>query len=304
MRTASSKSPNVVDYPTCIVTAGGWARSGKGTSMAHLKGRIEQRGYGVRLIDQGLKFRAMGEVVLNAGQELDSPTSLEAFIRLPETQRATLAVLGDLSSMTEEEIKARLRTPQISKVSAKVAKVPSAHEVTSGLLRTEVSEAVEAKSDVVIIDGRSMEGHARRFENEGLAKFVLGWYFKCDTAIAARRSLGLFAAYEDLTHDEKLQLLAETLNISDRNRSDTLRDTDPLREPARAYRLDLSTYGAPGTDVPYKMGFDMIHRGMAIVDTSYTSSIEEMTGPVSDMSMWALRFKGPLTQFDIGPQAI
>jgi cytidylate kinase len=290
------------EKPPAIVTAGGWARSGKGTSMADLQEQLVQVGQQVELIDQGVKFRVMGEVARAARQPLDSPTTLNDFIQSAGARRSTLAALAEVSTLDSKAKKDRLYTPELSKAAGKVGKVAAAHEVAIGLLRAQVQEAAEAGAGVILIDGRSIEGHAKKFTEEGLARFVMGWYFKCDPAIAARRSLGLFAEFDDLTTDERHELLAETLNISDRNRSDTLRAVDPLHEPARAYRLDLSSYHAPDADIPYKRAVDILHTGggMTVVDTSYTNSIEEMAEPVTRLSMLGLMKLGPLSHADVG----
>lgn len=293
------------EHNTYIVTAGGWARSGKGTSMANLKGELEQVDQQVVLIDQGVKFRAMAEVALAASEDLDSPSALNDYILSAQATKGTLDVLHEVAGMDEVAKKERLYTSELSKASGKVGKVPSAHKVAIGLLRTQVAAAVEAETDIILIDGRSMEKYARQFAEQGLARFVVGWFFKCDPAIAARRSLGLFDDYERMSAEDKSKLLGETLGISDRNRSDTLRDVDPLREPMRAYHLDLPSYGFPDSDVPYKRTYDILHRGgLAVVDTSYTNSIEEMTGPITELTKYALMFRGPLQHEHVGIRTI
>ncbi|HTE21595.1 MAG TPA: hypothetical protein VK674_00975 [Candidatus Limnocylindria bacterium] len=281
------------------MTKSGGARSGKGTSAAHLRDSLEAIGYGVRVIDQGMKFRAMGKVATDQGQPLDSPTALGSFISSDRAHRKTLAVLDEAAGMSELDKKAFLYTPELSSASGMVGQVPSAHKIAVALLETEVRHAVEDKKDLVVVDGRAVEGRVRRFEAEGLLKFTMGWFFKCDPAVAARRSLGLFGDIEDTSVDQQQQLLYETFRISDRNRSDTLRDVDPMHEPTRAYKLDLSEYGTPDSDVPYKVGRDVLRTGMAVVDTSYTRSVEEMTGPVTGVSMMVLRHQGMLSHSDI-----
>lgn len=287
-----------------IITAGGGARSGKGTSMAHLRGSLESRGKTVELIDQGIKFRVMAAVAIGAGEPLDSPLTLNDFIISPNAQDATLSLLDEVARMSEAELKEFLYTTELSKAAGKVGSVESSHEVALGLLRTQVEVAAEDEADVVIIDGRSIEKYARQFTDEGLAHFVIGWYFKCDPAIAARRSLGLFGNIDDMSGEDKLRLLNETFNISDRNSSDTLRPVDPLHEPVRAYHLGFKDYASPDREfTPYKISHDIIHRSagrMAVVDTSYTSSVKEMTDPVTELSSYALFWNGVLTHEDVG----
>jgi len=276
--------------------------------MGALKRSLEQVGQRVELIDQGRKFRAMGKVALRAGQPLDGPDGparLDDFIRSTKAQKASLAVLDKVSRMDEAAVKAYLYTPEISRASGEVGKVPSVHEVAVRLLRTQVEDAVEAKANVILIDGRGMEKYARQFTKEGVAQFVMGWHFKCEPPIAARRSLGLFEELETLRPEDKSRLHAEIWNISDRNKSDISRAVDPLREPTYAYHLDLSTYAAPGSDVPYRRAHDILHGGgMAVVDTSYTTSIEEMTGPITELSMLGLLIQGALSHQDVGIETV
>lgn len=288
-------------HRTYLVTAGGWARSGKGTSMSHLKDELERCDQRVVLIDQGIKFRAMAEVALAGRQISNSPTTLNDFISSKESHAATLRVLAEVAEMDEKSRKERFYTTELSKAAGKVGTVPSAHKVAVGLLRSQVETAVEDKTDIVIIDGRSMEKYARQFTNEKVATFVMGWFFKCDPAIAARRSLGIFDDYEGLNDGNKSQLLAEILGISDRNRSDTLRSVDPLTEPTAALHINLRTYDTEESDVPYKQAFQIINREeVAVVDTSYTSTIAEMTTPVTYLTKLGLMFQGPLDHSHVG----
>lgn len=269
--------------------------------MTHLKGRLEARNVRTGLIDQGLKFRGMGRAALNMRQPLDSPATLDAFLRTEKAQAATLDLLAEAAAMSDADRKAFLYSPEVSTASGKVGKVQASHAIAVGLLRAEITEAVEAETDVLLVDGRSIEKYARELEKENLVRFVMGWFFKCDPVIAARRSLGIFAPRTELTDEQKIQLFDEAANISDRNRSDTQRSVDPLCEPERAYRLDLSTYGQPESLTPHGIAYDTLHRGgMAIVDTSYTRDVIEMTEPVTAISMMALHHRGPLVAADVG----
>lgn len=294
------------EHRTYMLTAAGGGRSGKGTSMEHLRGRLEAAHRQVGLIDQGQKFRAMAKAALGASEPLDSPNTLNDFLQSAAAKGHTLAILDEVSTMNGKEKKAFLYAPEVSEASAKVGAVPSAHEIATTLLRSEVEIAVEDQKDIILIDGRSVEKYARRFDAEGLARFTMGWFFTCDPAIAARRSLGLFGDIDKMTPEQREQLLRETFRISDRNRADTLRDIDPMHEPPHAYRLDLAEYGTPGSDVRYKRGYDILRStsAMATVDTSYTNSVEEMIGPVADISMMVLFHRGALVHEDVGIQVV
>jgi cytidylate kinase len=285
---SSVSSGHALEKVPRIVTAGGLARSGKGTSMENLRQSLENLGRTVELIDQGIKFRVMGAVAIDAKQPLDSPASLDNFLSSGKAQEATLKLLKEVAQMDNTERKARLYTPYISRAAGRVGKVSSSHHTSVGLLRDQVKVAADAGVDVVIIDGRSIE--------------------KCDPAIAARRSLGLFGDVDDMDTATKLELLQETFNISDRNQSDMLRGVDPLREPINAHHLDLLAYDSPDRIyTPYKISHDITYRsagGMAVVDTSYTHSIEEMTNPVTELSRFALMWQGAISHQDVGIKTI
>ena len=116
----------------------------------------------------------------------------------------------------------------------------------------------------------------------------------------------MFDEPENLSPVDKIRLLEETLSISDRNRSDSLRTVDPLRDPVQAYHLDLASYSLPISESPYKRSNDILRKGgrMAVVDTTYTASIDEMTGPITELTMFGLLLQGPLEHKHVGIQAV
>jgi hypothetical protein len=257
-------------------------------------------GKDIKLIDNGLKFRSMGKAALAAGEPIDSPLTLSCFVETDYAQAAAFEILQAAADMNSKEKKAFLYTGDISEASGKIGKLDNIHPITTVLLRTEVETAVEAQKDLIIIDGRSMDKYARIFQDQGLVQFVMGWHFKCDPVIAARRSLQIFGEPDDLSAEQRSALWDEAVRISGRNRSDTLRNVDPLRDPLYPYILDLSTYDQPGSDVLYKRGHDALHHEIAQVDTSYTNAISEMTVPVTAITKFALLHKGYLTHEDVG----
>lgn len=291
-----------------IITAGGWARSGKGTSMAHLKAALEDLGRDVAHIDQGLKFRAMTVVADTEGEVTGSPVSLNNFLLTSKAQEATLALLDDIAEMTEAERKALLYSQKISEEVRKVGAVASSHEIAVRLMGEQVARAAEDETDVILIDGRAIEGYARGYDEAGIARFGISWYFKCDPWIAARRSLGLFGDHKAMSPEDRDALLNEVASISDRNRSDMQRAVDPLRDPVRAYELNLFDYASPDREyTPFKISHDIKHRSrdsMAMVDTSYTASIEAMTGPVTELSLFALYHAHILRPEDVGIRTV
>jgi cytidylate kinase len=234
---------------------------------------------------------------------LDDPVELTTFMQSPATQKSALGLLREVSCMTKEDKNALLYNPAVATASSKIAKVPAAHTIAVGILRQEVQEAVYVDQKVVLIDGRAMEKYGRQFHKERLAVFGLGWYFRCDSSVAAARSLGL-AGKEDLTTEEVLRLHAETAEIRHRNFRDQSRTVDPMREPVRAYRLDLHSYYDEAVrdelGTPYKRGRDAVAAGMVVVDTTSTQSIDEMLGPVVEVSMFALLAKGAVSHEAVG----
>lgn len=289
---------------TGIITASGWARSGKGTSMAHLRASLENMGKHVTHIDQGLKFRAMSVVAAESGEDLDSPALLNSFLQTERAKAETLAILDRVEAMGEAERKALLYSSHVSGEVRKVGAVPVAHEVAVGLMGQQVRDAVDTGTNVILIDGRAIEVYARQYQEEGLARFAIGWYFRCDPKIAAQRSLGIFGDVDAMSAEDKEALLREIFNISDRNRSDMQRTVDPLRDPTRAYELDLLEYASPDRELtPLAISSDIMRRSrgsMVMTDTSYTHSIEEMTYPVTELSKYALHHVGALSHADVG----
>jgi cytidylate kinase len=279
-----------------IVTYGGEARSGKGSSVRAVRAHLEKFAVPYTAIDQGLKFRVLADMALDDRQPLEDEATMSLFLGDDETHAAFLEKMEEVAEMDRPEIEDIFYRQAISDASRRVGRVPVAHTVVIELLEKEVRKAAEEQKKVILIDGRTMEKYARRFEEAGIARNVLGFYFRCDAAIAARRSLGLFVDHENMTDQQKLHLLSEIINISERNRSDTLRSVDPMREPARAFDIDLASFYEPseGSLSIYGKTQAALRLGMVKLNTSYTRSIEEMTQPVVDMTAHALVFRANL----------
>ena len=288
------------EQPPSLVYFEGKSRSGKGTCATHQRNHLESLGRSVLSIDQGHKFRAMARVALESGAPMDDTQSLDSFLRLPDTQNLVLERIADVAEMSEEERDDYLYIPEVSDASGKIGATPSSHKVAVKLMQKQVEDAASDGVDVVLIDGRAIEAYARQYETEGIARFVMGWYFNCDPIVAARRSVGLFEDVEDMAPDDQERLLSEAINISSRNMSDMQRTTDPVREPRGAYHLDLSDYSEPRDELtPYGRAYKILYRnGLAIVDTSYTESIDEMTTPVTQLSMFGHMLRGSLDYSD------
>jgi len=88
--------------------------------------------------------------------------------------------------------------------------------------------------------------------------------------------------------DEKLVLLEAITKIGDRNRQDTLREVDPMLEPANAYPLHVADFASNDTHYVRQATLDALLSGMVSINTSYTRSVEEMTEPVVMIAAQAL----------------
>jgi cytidylate kinase len=295
-------SPYVYEQLPGVLTFGGEARSGKGTSVDAVHQRLDEVKVQHRVIDQGLKFRALAELAVGTRLALDDPTVISEFLTKSQTHIDLLSMLNDVATMNKEDVRSLLYNSAISEASGQIGRVPISHDVTVRLLKNEVVEAKERGDKVILIDGRAMEKYGQQFQDEKIALFVLGYYFRCDSSVAAARSLGLFVDHENMTDAQKIHLLAEIMKIRERNRSDALRERDPMREPVRAYPLDLPNFynWKPGDNTVYGKTHDATQVKMVKLDTTYTHTVEEMTKPVVAMSMHALLFKSIVQHSDVG----
>lgn len=276
---------------TYIVTAGGGARSGKGTSMGALKRRLESvHGQKVACIDQGGKFRAMAYAAMGAPRPVDLDDSKALADFLTSSRGSVLRLLSEIANLTDAERKTLLYTSEVGEASAKVGRVPSSHQIAIGLLRDEVSQAVHQGVDGVIIDGRAMDGYARHFTENGLGRFALGWHFECAPRVAAQRSVKVFGDPSTLDADARQILKDEEARIVARNQTDMQRGIDPLRRPDPVYEVPLSLGGL--TIAPHQIAYRALGSDrMAMLDTTHLK-LEEMTGVVLSVTAAALQHEG------------
>ena len=267
-----------------IITAGGSARSGKGTSMAFLKGTLEADGKKVTNIDQGGKFRTMAVAALDAHIALDDPHAVERFLRT--SNRPILRLLSAVATLDDAKRKELLYPSHVGEASAKIARVPDSHPIAIGLLEDEVKEAVDNQADVILIDGRAMHGHAKRIAGAGLGRHVLSWHFECDSFEAARRSMSMFGSKEEVGPDDWERLLAEEAKIIERNQTDMDREVDPLRRPEIAYELSLPVEDSMISEHTAVDGAFANDR-MVTLDTTHVGR-DDMTHVVAGISTAAL----------------
>lgn len=267
---------------TKVLTFEGEARSGKGTSVRAFNEALGEVGRSVLTIDQGLKFRTLACLALGRNDPellLEDQDYLSEFLIADTTRDDMLSLLGDVAVMPRDKMDALLYTSDISKASGMVGKNPLSHDIAISLLFDQVKVAANNKVDTVLIDGRCMEKYGRRIADEQIAQYVMGFYFRCDAAVAARRTTGIFVDHHKMSVPDRLCLLEEITKISDRNRSDTLRSVDPMREPANSYRLDLSSFD-DNPEFVDQYTVEALQSGMIALTTTYTKSVEEMTVPV------------------------
>ena len=96
-----------------ILTYGGEARSGKGTSVAAVKQRLSEVGIQHRVIDQGLKFRVLAELALTQRKSMDDQTELTDFLSADSTHSDLLRTLDEVAAMKETEVKSYIYNPVI-----------------------------------------------------------------------------------------------------------------------------------------------------------------------------------------------
>jgi cytidylate kinase len=288
MHIAETFGPTDTIPKTKIITFEGEARSGKGTSVRAVHDQLIKENRQVVVIDQGQKFRVLAKLALDRGVILQDQAAVTVFLRDPATRPNMLELLGSLKSMDTEAINALLYTQDVSSGSAQIAQNANAHPLAVGLLFDQVEKAVEDDADTVLIDGRSMEKYGRQMAEQKKAQFVVGFYFRCDASIAARRTTGIFVDMDAMSVEEKLRLLEAITKIGDRNRQDTHREVDPMLEPGNAYPLHAADFAANDTEFVHQATLDALLSGMVSMNTSYTRSVEEMTEPVVAIATRAL----------------
>lgn len=266
---------------TRIITFEGEARSGKGTSVRAVREALQEAGCNVFFIDQGQKFRAFARLALDRKIPLEDQTAVTEFLQDPTMRDEMLELLKTVSHMEQPEIDALLYTQEVATGAAQIGMNPRSQHLLVDVLFDQVRNIVaEEKPDVILVDGRDMANKGRKMAEEGIADFLLGFYFRCDTAIAARRTEGIFVEMDKMNVDEKLQLLDAITRISDRNRQDALRSVHPMREPANAYPLHTGAFHLDDQEFVTQAAKSALDSGVVSIDTSYTRSVEEMTGPV------------------------
>jgi cytidylate kinase len=288
MHIAETFGPNDTIPKTKIITFEGEARSGKGTSVRAVRDQLMRDGRSVVVIDQGQKFRVLAKQALDSGVNLEDQSAVTTFLRDPGTRPAMLELLASLKEHQQAAVDAQLYNQAVSTGSAQIAQNADAHPLVVGLLFDEVQASVEAGADTVLIDGRSMEKYGRQMAEQQIAQFVVGFYFRCDASIAARRVTGIFMDIDAMDDAKRLELFSAIIKVSDRNRADTLREVDAMLEPENAYPLHPAKFMSDDADFVQQATLNALFSGMISINTSYTRSVEEMVQPVVALATTAL----------------
>jgi cytidylate kinase len=170
----------------------GEARSGKGTIVHAVKDYLrDYQGYKVMLIDAGQVFRVLVVAASEAGVDLDSPLAIDAFLSDEKQVEKCVQFVKEVYRMPEERREDLLYAHHIGMASAKVGARPLSQSFKDRLLKKWLQDAHKEGFDIVLLDGRALEETGMMLENDGLCRFILGFYFTSNPVVGARRTLGL-----------------------------------------------------------------------------------------------------------------
>jgi len=215
-----------------IIAIDGPSGVGKGTVA-----RVIASELGYRHVDSGAMYRAVGWKALQLGVPFDREADIATFAATSDIDISASAVFIDAVDVTRA-----IRTPEIDKASAAVARLPRVREIL-----------VERQRALGTGGGIVMEG--RDIGTVVFPDADVKLYLDASAEERARRRAN------DPSHSGGRAALAEVANLlSERDRSDSTRDASPLYAAADATIID--TTGAPIDQV--------VARVMAIVRAKLT----------------------------------
>lgn len=259
-----------------LITFDGEARSGKGTIVQATKDYLQEVGHKTMLIDAGQVFRVLVVAAGRSGVDVDSAEAIDAFFDSEEQSEKAAQLVKEVYHMPKEQRNALLYTNEVGANSAKIGARPGSQAFKDRLLEKWLHDAGQEGYQIVLLDGRSLEGVGKTLESKNLCDFILGLYFICDPVVGARRTLGFATtAYNDLNVGDKQSVDELVQQIIARNRADRERTVQPIVPPA-----DVEPYLLPDTpDLTSATG-----RPMVIFDTSADLSKPDMAMPVARMT--------------------
>jgi len=151
-----------------IIAIDGPSGAGKGTVSSTLS-----RTLGYRHIDTGAMYRAVGWKAVHDGLPLDDEAAISAL-----AERATLVVEGGIVSIDGHDVTRAIRTPEMDKTAAAVARLPRVREVLVARQRAlgadggvvmegrDIGTVVFPQADVKVYLDASAEERARRRAND------------------------------------------------------------------------------------------------------------------------------------------
>ena len=257
-----------------LVTFDGEARSGKGTIAQATKDYLrDECGYTVMLIDRGQTFRVLVVAATKAGVNLDAPQEIDVYLENDANVEYCTQFVKDVYNMEKSERDALLYTNEVGENSAKIGARPGSQEFVANPTKKWLRDARAEGFEVVLVDGRTLEGIATEMHNEQLCEYRVGLYFICDAKIGARRTLGYAKTpYGELTDTEQRDVDDLVAQIGERNARDFERTTERLARPEHALVWTL-----PDEPPVTQTG----KRPLVIVDTSAEISKYEMSRPVA-----------------------
>lgn len=257
-----------------LVTFDGEARSGKGTIVQATKDYLRDvGGYKTMLIDRGQTFRALVIAITRAGIDINDWEKVDEFLLSDEHIESCTAFVKQVYRMTKAERDPLIYTNEVGATCAIVGSHASSQLFVKNLTKKWIRDAIDEGYQVVLIDGRTLEGIAVEMDQEGLCDYRLGLYFVCDAVMGARRTLGFAnTSYADLNTQNRREVDELVAQIHERNRRDKERDTERLLVPT-----DAPIFKLP--DISHEITSE---RQMLIIDSSAELSKAEMSKPVAE----------------------
>ena len=195
-----------------VIALDGPSGAGKGTISRAIAERL-----GYRHVDTGAMYRAVAWLALERGVPFDDEPAVAA---LAETAR--LRVEPDRIAIDGHDVTAAIRTPEMDRAAARVARIPAVRRVLVARQR-----ALGAGGGIVM-EGRDI----------GTVVFPgadLKIYLDADPAERARRR-----ATDPAHAGSQGPLTAVAESMADRDRSDATRATSPLTAAPDAIRIDTT----------------------------------------------------------------